>query len=117
MTSCCYNNAQLMILEARVHRSILCTVVSHQCTTFVAFRSPGIEHTWLDTPTCRLRLCRTPYEIVPHGNFFNNLPGAPYKVEQAIPAQDGTISWSKSILDHNKELYKRGHPMVCTPRK
>jgi hypothetical protein len=56
--------------------------------------------------------CRVPYDFVPHGNFFNNLPAVPDDVRRSMPQQDGSISWSRQILAHNKDLYLQGHPMV-----
>jgi hypothetical protein len=58
-------------------------------------------------------LCSLPYEFVPHGNVFNNLPPPPDDARAAMPAQDGSIAWSRSVLERNKDLYRRGHPMVC----
>jgi hypothetical protein len=51
-------------------------------------------------------------DFTPHGNYFNNLPEAPNDVKAAMPRQDGSIAWNRAVLLHNKDLYRRGNPMV-----
>ena len=56
--------------------------------------------------------CRTPFDLVPHGNFFNNLPPAPEAAVEAMPEQDGSIAWDRKIIEHNRQLLESGHSMV-----
>jgi hypothetical protein len=56
--------------------------------------------------------CRLLQGFTPHGNYFNNLPEAPNDVKAAMPRQDGSIAWNRAVLLHNKDLYRRGNPMV-----
>ena len=61
---------------------------------------------------CHVAACRLQFEFIPHGNFFNNLPGAPVEAKARVPPQVGAIAWNRDIIDHNKRLYQEKHPMV-----
>jgi hypothetical protein len=57
-------------------------------------------------------VCRLPFDNVPHGDFFNDLPAVPDAVAAAMPRPDGAITWSRTVLEHNRELYRGGDAMA-----